>query len=62
MTALMHAAASGSVECVRVLLDHGASVSVEDDEGHTAAHYCRADLADELRALLAAYDKDYLFK
>ncbi|CDW52971.1 Ankyrin repeat protein [Trichuris trichiura] len=39
-TPLFYAAASGSVDCMRLLLDHGASVNHRSSRLKTVAHYC----------------------
>lgn len=49
---LFRAAESGSAECVRLLVDAGASVFVRDEAGSTALAHARS--ADVVRALVAA--------
>ena len=51
-TALMNAATVGDEEVVSVLLDHGADVSITNDEGETALMIATSYEADEIIRLL----------
>ena len=53
-SALMHAAAEGYIEVVKILLDHGADATLKDIDGDTAESFARknghtgvADLLNE---------------
>lgn len=52
MTPLMHAAAFGSVEAVKILLDAGADPKAQDPRGGTALHYGAWDV-ERVRLLVA---------
>jgi len=53
LTALMAAAYRGHIDVIRVLLDHGADVSIKDQQGKTALLWAEAqghaDVAQVLR-------------
>ncbi|KAL4894408.1 hypothetical protein BDV59DRAFT_11113 [Aspergillus ambiguus] len=58
-SALHHAAALGHTRCVQVLLNHGASVRLQDRNGSTAAHSAAdSGFKDTLVVLLDAKDLD----
>ena len=51
----MNAAAAGSAEAVRLLLQAGADVTPRDAEGRTALHHARESDSDDAASLLLAY-------
>ena len=56
-TALMHAAAGGSLETMQVLLAHGADAAVKDKKGEAAAQIAAASGNNEYQAMVALLER-----
>jgi ankyrin repeat protein len=54
-TALHFAANHGMVEVVRVLLEHGADVGAENEDGETAFQLARGQEGTEIKKLLSEH-------
>jgi ankyrin repeat protein len=48
----MYASEEGRMDTVRVLVERGADVNVEDRAGHTALFYCSSKDHDEIQPFL----------
>ena len=54
-TALHEASANGTLEMVRILLEHGADVEAENGQGETAHRLASANVDHEVMKLLTGY-------
>ena len=51
-TALLEAAARGRESIVSILIQHGADLNIQDDNGWTALHYAAANERNEITEIL----------
>ena len=51
-TPLHHASQSGRIDIARLLLEHGASVEVKDEDGRTPLDVASGEQGDEMNKLL----------
>ena len=60
----MKCASRGCTESIQLLLDHGADMSIQDENGNTAAHYAAFDNQREAYVMLLhnGYDESTVNK